>query len=297
MKNGLEKVMILFAGLSTSQMHGILCSVVALIAILTGICCYRFYCTGKELQQEDFAGKMKESLEDSFRKGEPFHYLKLQKWLKGVGAGYAIKGFGDPFRFIMANLLLIVASLLFFGVLGKPFAGLCVGVALVVTEILLFVIIDQKDNKEMLDDISFLYDAVAIQLGSNIYIVHAVTNCLAHIRNVRLKDGLTKLCENLALGGDVRASTKDFSEKFHNQYLDTFCNALVQITAETGEVGKLIEDMSKQLAVLKATTFADRKKATENRLQICIIGIFIVFTVLIFYLCIASMTGSADILF
>ena len=35
----------------------------------------------------------------------------------------------------------------------------------------------------------------------------------------------------------------------------------------------------------------------ENKLQLCIIGIFVLFTVLIFILCIASMTGSANILF
>ena len=52
-----------------------------------------------------------------------------------------------------------------------------------------------------------------------------------------------------------------------------------------------------KLSVLKETNFASQKKATENKLQLCIIGIFIVFTALIFYLCIASMTGSADILF
>lgn len=76
-----------------------------------------------------------------------------------------------------------------------------------------------------------------------------------------------------------------------------FCNAVVQITAETGEPGKLIEDMAKQLNVLKETTFIARKKSTENKLQLCIIGIFIMFTVLIFFLCIASMVGSTNILF
>ena len=60
---------------------------------------------------------------------------------------------------------------------------------------------------------------------------------------------------------------------------------------------KLIEDMAKQLSVLKETNFASQKKATENKLQLCIIGIFIVFTILIFYLCITSMTGSVGILF
>lgn len=297
MKNVFEQIAGIFAGFSRSQMHWFLCITAIVICSLAGFLSYRFYCKGRQLQEEEFAEKVKESLEDSFRKGRYFNYRKLQKWLKSIGADYAIKGFGDPFKFVMMNLLLAIGIVTFFGLLGSLLAGICVAVAFVATEILMLIVIDQKSNKEMLDDISFLYDATAIQLNSNIYIAKAVTNCLTYIQNERLRYALTELCSNMTLGGDVRAATKDFSEKFHNEYLDTFCNVIVQITAETGEAGKLIEDMSKQLAVLKETTFAERKKATENKLQLCIIGIFIVFTVLIFFLCIASMTGSADILF
>ena len=168
---------------------------------------------------------------------------------------------------------------------------------LLLMEILILTAIDRKNNREMLDDVSFLYDATAIQLTSHIYVSQAVANCLTYIKNKRLHQALTELCSNITLGGDVRIATKDFSEKFQNEYLDTFCNVIVQITAETGEAGRLIEDMAKQLSVLKETNFTARKKATENQLQLCIIGIFIVFTVLIFFLCIASMTGSADMLF
>ncbi|MBR3762326.1 MAG: type II secretion system F family protein [Lachnospiraceae bacterium] len=297
MKNVFDQIAGIFAGFSRSQMHLFLCITAIVICSLAGFLSYRFYRKGRQLQEEEFAEKVKESLEDTFRKGRYFNYRKLQKWLKSIGADYAIKGFGDPFKFVMTNLLLAIGIVTLFGLLGSLLAGICVAIAFVATEILMLIVIDQKSNKEMLDDISFLYDATAIQLNSNIYIAKAVTNCLTYIQNERLKYALTELCSNMTLGGDVRTATKDFSEKFHNEYLDTFCNVIVQITAETGEAGKLIEDMSKQLAVLKETTFAERKKATENKLQLCIIGIFIVFTVLIFFLCIASMTGSADILF
>ena len=105
-------------------------------------------------------------------------------------------------------------------------------------------------------------------------------------------------------GTDVTIKLAETIEKAERIDRETPCDivasadgVIVQITAETGEAGRLIEDMSKQLAVLKETNFASRKKSTENKLQLCIIGIFIMFTVLIFVLCIASMTGSADILF
>ena len=287
----------MFAGCTKEQMHLFVILAGMLVSICVGYLLYLFYRKGKKLQEEQFGQRLYESLEDSFRDGRSDEYQKLQRWLKSIGAEYAVKGFGDPFQFLMINLLLVVGVVLLFGLLGNLVTGCGVAIALVITEVFVLAAIDQKSNREMLDDISFLYDATAIQLTSHIYVAQAVANCLVYIRNERLKRALTELCSNITLGGDVRAATKDFSEKFHNEYLDTFCNVIVQITAETGEAGRLIEDMSKQLSVLKETNFASRKKSTENKLQLCIIGIFIMFTVLIFFLCIASMTGSADILF
>lgn len=283
--------------LGNKELHLLVLLAGAGVSVLLGYLLYWFYRKGKQLQEEAFAQHLYESLEDSFREGRSSEYEKLQRWLKSIGAEYAVKGFGDPFRFLVMNLLLAVGIILLFGLLGDWVAGFGVAVALLMTELLVLIAIDKKNNREMLDDISFLYDATAIQLTSHIYVAQAVANCLTYIRNERLKRALAELCSSIALGGDVRTATKDFSEKFRNEYLDTYCNVIIQITAETGEAGRLIEDMSKQLAVLKETTFASRKKATENRLQLCIIGIFIVFTVLIFFLCIASMSGSADLLF
>ena len=268
--------------------------------LVCGLIGYLMYCTYKRfklLQESNYGQYIYEVAEDSFRQGNRDRYEKLQKWLKSIGAEFAVKGFGDPFQFVIVNLLLVVVVAVVFSALSDLFTGLLMAAALIAAEFLVLVLIDQRNNREMLDDVSFLYDATAIQLTSNIYMVEAISNCLLYIRNKRLKQALTELCSNLSLGGDVRAATKDFSEKFNNEYLDTFCSVIVQVTTETGEAGKLIEDISKQLSVLKETNFASQKKATENKLQLCIIGIFIVFTVLIFYLCIASMTGSADILF
>ena len=288
---------VMFADVDAASLQWMLWGVAAVICGLLGFLMYRIYGKFKLLQDINYGQHLYEAAEDSFREGNRDRYERLQKWLKSIGAEFTVKGFGDPFQFVIVNLLLAVVVLVVFSGLSDLFTGFLVAAALVATEILMLVLIDQKNNKEMLDDVSFLYDATAIQLTSNIYMVEAISNCLLYISNKRLKQALAELCSNLSLGGDVRAATKDFCEKFHNEYLDTFCSVIVQVTTETGEAGRLIEDMSKQLSVLKETNFASQKKATENKLQLCIIGIFIVFTALIFYLCIASMTGSADILF
>lgn len=282
---------------NVKPLHIFLILVALGICILTGYLVYHFYKIGEQLKEEAFPERIKESLEDSFRRGKFFDYQKLQKWLKSIGAEYVVKGFGDPFRFVVTNLFLILGVIALFGILGKFLTGIGVAVLVVITELIMLIAIDQKNNREMLNDISFLYDATAIQLTSHIYVAQAVANCLEYIKTKRLRQALSELCSNISLGGDIRSATKDFSEKFHNDYLDTFCNVIVQIAAETGEAGRLIEDMSKQLAVLKETNFSSQKKATENKLQLCIIGIFLMFTVLIFFLCIASMTCSANILF
>lgn len=286
-----------FSGVDLAGIQWITWGIAAVICGLLGYLLHYIYGQFKLLQEADYGQQLYKAAEDSFRKRNRDKYEKLQKWLKSIGAEFAVKGFGDPFQFVVMNLLLVVVVLLVFSILSDLFTAFLVAAALVATEIMMLLVIDQKNNKEMLNDVSFLYDATAIQLTSNIYMVEAILNCLFYIRNKRLKRALTELCSNLSLGGDVRAATRDFSEKFHNEYLDTFCNVIIQVTTETGEAGKLVEDMSRQLSVLKETNFASQKKATENKLQLCIIGIFIVFTVLIFYLCVASMTGSANILF
>ena len=293
----MEKILDMFAGFSGKQMRVLIFVSAAAVCILTVSLLYHLFKKGKQLKEEETGKKLYESLEEAFREEPHGIYYKLQKWLKAIGAEHAVKGLGDPFQFVLINLFLMVGVMLLFGLLGNLLAGVFVAIVLLITELLVLIAIDAKSNREMLDDISFLYDATAIQLSNNIYVARAVANCLTYIRNKRLHQALTQLCGNLALGGDVRAATKDFSEKFHNEYLSTFCNAVVQITAKTGEEGKLIEDMAKQLTILKETTFVARKKSTENKLQLCIIGIFIMFTVLIFFLCIASMLGSTDILF
>ena len=296
--DGIYEVLIkTFAGCSREQMHLWVLLVGVAMAVLIGWLLYLVYKKGQKLQAEQFGQKLYATMEDSFRESSGSGYRKLQKWLKSIGAEYVVKGFGDPFQFLIINLLLGVGVVVLFGLFGSFWNGCVTVVMLFVTEVLVLIAIDRKSNKEMLNDISFLYDATAIQLTSHIYVAQAVANCLVYIRNKRLKQALTELCSNITLGGDVRTATKDFSEKFHNEYLDTFCNVIVQITAETGEAGRLIEDMSKQLAVLKETNFTSRKKSTENQLQVCIMGIFILFTVLIFVLCIASKTGSANMLF
>jgi len=282
---------------SIPQMHVSILVISAVMAILAGYLCYWFYQIGVRLKNESYGQKLYKSMEDTFRENKRMDYQKLQLWLKSYGAGFAVKGFEEPFYFITVNALFGLTVLGVFSIISSIFTGMIMAVVMLVTEIVLFMWIDRKNNKEMLNDVAFLYDATAIQLASNIYMSQAITNCVEYISNKRLRQALLELCNSLNLGGDVRAATKDFSEKFHNQYLDTFCNVVVQITAETGEPGKLIEDMSKQLSILKETNFVARKKSTENKLQLCIIGIFIVFIILIFYLCIASMTGSTDMLF
>ncbi len=281
--------------INTSGTHYMVLACSALLCILFGILCYRLILVGKKLQKEKAGRAVYESLEDSFRNGYS-SYERLELWLKSIGADYSVKGFGDPFRFLVINVFLFAGVFILCGILAGPASGLLIAALVLGTELLMLEAIDHRHNKEMLDDISFLYDATRIQLAGNIYVVQAVSNCLIYIKNKRLKQALAELCSNLTLGGDVRTATRDFGEKFRNSYLDTFCSVLVQIATETGEAGKLIEDMAKQLSVLKETSFTEKKKSAENKLQLCIIGIFIVFTVLIFYLCLASMTGSAGVL-
>lgn len=279
-------------------LNGMILAVIVTSGGFLAMAFYRLWKKGIRLKEDRAGQKLYENMEEVFRKNSKGSYEKLGVWLKSIGAEYFIKGFGDPFYFLAVNFGVFLGGMLLLGILGGSIGyGILMGSVILVLELILMVAKDREDNQKMLEDISFLYDGTAIQLSGNIYIAHAVDNCIPYMESRRLKDALTDLCNNLMLGGDVAGATQDFKEKFHNTYLDTFCNVIVQIASQTGEAGGLIEDMSKQLSALQETTFLQKKKSTENKLQLCIIGIFLVFTALVFYLSIASMSGSTGILF
>lgn len=287
-----------FLGLDGQLLRGMLLAVMVTAGGLLAVIFYRLWKKGIRLKEEKTGQKIYENMEEVFREKGGGTYEKLAAWLKGIGAEFFIKGFGDPFYFLAVNLGIFLGSMMLLGILGSSLAyGLLMGSVILLLELIFMAAKDKEDNQKMLEDIAFLYDGTAIQLSGNIYIAHAVDNCIPYMESKRLKQALTELSNNLMLGGDVAGATQDFKEKFNNTYLDTFCNVIVQITSQTGEAGSLIEDMSKQLTALQETAFMQKKKATENKLQICIIGIFLVFTALIFYLSIASMSGSTGILF
>lgn len=64
-----EKLTSLFDEVGIEQMHVFVFISVAVLCILVGYLCYRFYRKGKELQEEEAVAKFKDSLEDSFRQG------------------------------------------------------------------------------------------------------------------------------------------------------------------------------------------------------------------------------------
>lgn len=167
-----------------------------LAVVICGLFCflmYRIYGKFKLLQEANYGQQLYQAAEDSFRQGNRDRYEKLQKWLKSIGAGYSVKGFEDPFQFVVVNLLVSVGVLVVFSALSDLLTGFLVAAVLIATELMMLVLIDQKNNREMLDDVSFLYDATAIQLTSNIYMVEAISNCLQYIRNKRLKQALTEI--------------------------------------------------------------------------------------------------------
>lgn len=279
------------------QLKLLMLSVILAVCMIATALFYRLYKKGKEAKETELGQRFYRSIEESLRHNRLFDYARLQRWLKRNGAASLIKGFGDPFTFLSINTILILAVLVGIGSVSDLFTAFLVATGLLLCEVLLLVVRNRKDNDAMMQDILFLYNGISIQLASSIYIAQAVENCLEYIRNKRLKKALEELVQNLSFGGDIRTATLDFREKFDNTYLNTFCNLLVQVATQTGEVTSLMEDMSVQLTALAETSFLQQKKKTENRLQLGFIGIFLIAVGLIFYLSIVIMLGSAETMF
>ena len=66
------------------QLHIVLLFTAVGVSVLIGILLYRFYKIGKQLQEDAFAEKIMDSVEDSMRRGKYFNYQKMQKWLPDI---------------------------------------------------------------------------------------------------------------------------------------------------------------------------------------------------------------------
>ena len=126
---------LLFLNVKIAHLQWITLCLAVLICGLFCFLMYRIYGKFKLLQEANYGQQLYRAAEDSFRLGNRDRYEKLQKWLKSIDAGYSVKGFEDPFQFVVVNLLVSVGVLVVFSALLDLLTGFLVAAVLIATEL------------------------------------------------------------------------------------------------------------------------------------------------------------------
>ena len=250
-----------------------------------------------QLKEAETDKQIYDGILQSMKDSKFLNYYKLHFWLKSHGIDLLFPRLTDPVMFILTSLGIGLGVLLIFSSKLSILPNLIFAFIGMLLPTILLMIYDKSQNDDMIRDINFLYDALQIQLSANIYVAEALTNCIDNISNKRLRIAISSLCNKLYLGGDIRMATKDFKEKFNNQYINTFSNILVQVSMESGESKKLLEDISKQLVNLQSTLLERDKKSVTDSLQLGLMGMFSVTVIVICYQIFAMLGGNLGKMF
>lgn len=236
-----------------------------LVIILTAVKVYQIQQYFKHrFESEELSAKF----EKFIRENNVNLYYKIELWLKSRGAGRLYKELVDPAVFILVSIAFGLLGYLLLSDSIAKIGAVLAGIFFTFLPTLLLVVKDRSENEEMLADIDKLYNSLRTQIDSNIYATTAVYNSIELVRNERLKEGLIEFSKNITYSSNVKLACVDFIEKFHNTYITSLANIIIQVTLESGASKELLEDIEIQLDALQQARLEYIKENYKNKLNI-----------------------------
>lgn len=257
-------------------MAGIFAIICAFIPVIVGII------TKRSLQTIEI--NKKNQLKSWKRKKGFLTYETFWRFLKKNGADLNFDYIGKPIEFVQFSIL----SAFIFAILGLLFNNFWLiipfGIFGLFVPALIVIYQNSIDNKNMLPDISLIYNSLYTQIQANIFVDQAIIESLSIIKNPRLYKQLNVLISNLNKHDmSFSDALNNFQLYFNNQQITSLCVILEQ--AKTS--GKAAEALSNVLEQIKEVEDANlflkqEKSATRNQLfQIALFALLVV--VIIYY--------------
>ncbi|MGN0513359.1 MAG: hypothetical protein ACI4GD_03700 [Lachnospiraceae bacterium] len=190
---------------------------------------------------------------------------KIEIFLKSHGIE-SLTGFMIPgWLFLGISIVAGISLLIFLAVMGMK--GLLLIILTVSGFFLPFLIIfisNRADNDNMLTDIKNIFESLKIQMHAGIYILDALENCLKHIENKRLKQGIERLLRDIFMSKNTFDALNDFNSRFSNIHIDMLVIILKQ-AFETGfSVNNLDSAFEQVLDVEKAICVKEENSVERN---------------------------------
>lgn len=218
-------------------------------------------------------------------------YYRCQKYLKRNGVQYHYGKKISPERMVIVSLLLMCVGLL----VGMQLSVVVAIVAAVLGCLLpwmLISVLNRSDNEKMLQDIKMIYQALAMQIRSGVYVTDALAECSSSVREKRLRDALFTLGGDIVMKSDLFSALEKFQACFDNRYIDSLCITIMQ-AMESGKAVELLADIAEQVRDMEKAVLEKRKARLDRSITFYQLGMLVCVLAVSLYACVEYMFTAA----
>ena len=218
-------------------------------------------------------------------------YERIEKFLIENGVEYSFKMIKEPTEYIE---MIILSSLVSAGV-ASIFNVYVIPIAMIVGLFIPYALIkisNNKDNEDMMMDISLIFNALYTQIESGIFVDSAIKECYSIIKHPRLRKEMFKLT------GALERNDTPFEEQmdqFNSCFVNPQIESLVIILKQAKKSGKAVNALNDSLdqvkEVEKAVLFLKKEKNAlrSQMLQLCSFGVTLIMVIIYSFIFIQKM--------
>jgi Flp pilus assembly protein TadB len=204
------------------------------------------------------------------RKKGWFDYHKTVDFLSRHGAVYHYGSWMDPIKYLAVRMAITAAGILGGIQINVLVAAIFAFVGFQLPQYYLY-FANKKDNEAQLPDVKLIYQALAIQIKSGVYVTNALTECYSSVTSKRLREALMELSSDIILNADLKIALKKLHGKFASQHIDSLCVILLQ-AQESGKAVDILTDISEQIKDMESGVLQKQKGKLDRQVTFYLLG-------------------------
>lgn len=225
------------------------------------------------------------------QKGSLFDYHRVECFLLRNGAADHLGSWVEPVKYQALKIILALTGLMA-GIRIHVLAALVLAAVAYAAPGIYLVSANSRDNQGMLPEIKLVYNSLAIQIQSGVYMADALSECYASVTDRRLKAALRELSGQIIMKSNFGGALEQFRSRFDNPYIDSLCVILLQ-AMETGQAVDLLSDISEQLKDMEAAILQKRKGKLDRDTTFYLLGIMAAVLGVVIYVCVSEIFRTA----
>lgn len=218
-------------------------------------------------------------------------YRKVQLFLSRNGAAFHFGRWIEPIKF--TGIRIVLAGM---GMMTGAYFHMIYGILLAFFFFwipgILLIYLNSRDNERLLPELKLVYNALAVQIRTGVYVTDALAECYGSVREERLRSALLELSGDIVMKSDLDEALERFQEKFDNRYVDSLCITILQ-AMESGQAVDLLSDIAEQIKDMEVTVLSRKKGALDRSTTFYQLGILAAVLIMVLYACITHMFAAA----